>query len=599
MCGIVGVHCTGSQQLIFKMNEMQYHRGPDGGGVSHFNDLDFSFGMRRLAIVDIDGGIQPISDGNQFSLVYNGEIFNNLGLRAQLAAKGIKFISDHSDTELLFRLLVSDGLESLAKLNGFFSFAFLDQRRRKLFLSRDRYGIKPLYFTNCNGNFAFASEIKALTRLPFVSLGIDKNSVSDYFSLQYIKGPKTIYQEIVNLPAGTLLTYDFDSCSYSLEKWWKPKLEPDNSIKIADATEAIRVSLEQAVIKWTSSDVPLCASLSGGLDSTAIVAFASRAGIDLSTYSLGFEGEQYRKLNELSLARQFASDYNTNHTEIILRPADVLSNIEGIVYSLEQPYSGGIPSWFVYLAASSSHKVILTGVGGDELFGNYGKFRKLLPKTLFGSGFLARLSNGNTRQVSDSIHSLLYMGDEFKERYMYPDYIESYSAEAACRNDLLSTSVSDLRDKIFLMDMSSQLVDEFLFMTDRFSMSHSLEARTPFLDTDLVDLTLRIPTSIRAPVHDPKLLLRKALAGVVPSYILRARKKGFIVPLECWLRHELSPLVYQYLSRPSLANAGVLKPSFYSDIVLPHMAGTVDNSSTIFTALMYHMWYNIVFQERK
>jgi asparagine synthase (glutamine-hydrolysing) len=599
MCGIVGIHGPGSHELIQHMNDSQIHRGPDSAGISNFPHFSFSFAMRRLAIIDLDGGIQPMfSTDRNYALVYNGELFNASNIRHRLISKGVQFSSHHSDTEVLLQVLIHEGIESIQQLNGMFSFAFFDIRKGLLFLCRDRYGIKPLYYLHTHGYFAFASEIKALANMPFYSPRVNNKSVVDFFSYQYILGPRTIYDKIYNLPPASLLTYDLAGSEFTITRWWRPLCHANYGTTLDELTEQLLYYLRTAVYQWSSSDVSLSASLSGGIDSAAIVALASQCGVKLNTYSLGFADQRFNRINELSLAKEIANRYGTSHTEVILEPNDIISNIPHIIHCLDQPYSGGLPSWFVYNVASYSHKVILTGVGGDELFGNYGKASKLLGRTWFKKDPFNLSKPHRLSSILDALPVLLYMSDSLKQDLFTFDIQEHYSTQKSYQDAFLQTQGADLRDKVMQLDFTSQLPDEFLYMTDRFSMAHSLEARTPFLDNNLVDFVLTIPPGLRAPRANPKKLLRHCLREILPSQILRSRKKGFILPLEIWLREELSSLIDTYLDESSLLKAGVLNPSFHQTVIEPHMSAKRDNSHLLFTALMFHMWYFNSFEGR-
>lgn len=592
MCGIVGIHGKYHDAWIETMNRRQIHRGPDDNGVYSDHDVSLSLAMRRLSILDLAGGAQPMrSTDGRHVIVYNGEIYNSVELRRELESAGECFSSDHSDTEVLFRLLIREGERCLPRLNGMFAFAFYDSAERKLLCGRDRFGIKPFYYTAENGQFAFASELKALLELPFVRRDIDRQALFDYLSLHFVPGSQTILQSVRRLPAGHWLKYSLGSKSIDIQRWWQFDYAPDSSVAAADWPELIREELRGAVQRWCQSDVPVAVSLSGGLDSSAITAIAAQSGMDITAYSLGFEGEGEAAWNELPLARELASSNGVRHHELVLRPEATLDALPQMVEALDEPYGGGLPSWFVFREIGGNAKVALTGTGGDEMFGNYGKWRPLE-----GSTF-KRLLGGRVRTVSAD-----RFRREFFERFYYFSDTAKRSvladAGAGCRDtsDMLferlgENSQSPLRDRVAKLDIETQLPEEFLQMTDRFSMAHSVEARTPFLDNGLADLVRRIPAEIRTNRHDLKYLLRRAVAPLLPASLLRAPKRGFVIPFGLWLRGALRPVVEQLLSPDHLRQQGYFKSDFHDRYVRPHLDGHADHTPRIWAAMMFQLWH--------
>ena len=591
MCGIVGLHGAapdrdGLESLLAAMNGRQFHRGPDGEGTYVDDRGDLGVAMRRLAIIDLAGGSQPMhSEDGRFVLVFNGEIVNAPDLRVDLAAQGERFVSDHSDTEVLLKLLCREGVSALGKLNGMFAFALYDTRERVLTLGRDRLGIKPLYYTLQGGRFAFASELKSLLALPFVARTVNTQSLFHYLSLMYVPGPESIVAGVSRLEPGHVLTYRLRERSFSISRWWTLSFAPAAGRASRDEwQERVRHTLARAVERWTLSDVPLACSLSGGLDSSSIVGLLAQRGQRVATYSLGFEGGGESEWNELPLAADVARRWDTSHHEIVLDPRTLLDDLPRMVWHMDEPYGGGLPSWAVFDHMSRDVKVGLTGTGGDELFGNYGKWTGLESRWLL-----------QPRQNPDNFRRLF-----FDRYYYFPD--AEKRAVFRARGDFEDTSAllfrryaeagsRTVRDRCAVTDMTTQLPDEFLAMTDRFSMAHSLEVRPPFLDNDLVELVSGIPADLRTRRGDLKGLLREAVAPVLPPSLLAAPKKGFVIPLRLWLRRELRPLAERLLAPARLEAQGLFAPDLFERHVAPHMQGRRDLTTRVWGLLMFQLWH--------
>ena len=589
MCGIVGIHGRQQDGWVERMNEVQHHRGPDDSGVYRDRDAGLALAVRRLAIIDIAGGKQPITTADgRHTLVYNGEIYNAAELRRELEAAGERFATAHSDTEVLLKLLVRHGADALPRLNGMFAFAFYDRAEATLLCARDRLGIKPFYYLSGKGRFAFASELKSLITLPFVERNLDRQSLFHYLSLMYVPGRRTIFDGIDRLAPGHTLTYRLDDGSVSTACWWAPRFAPDTSVPKGEWTERIRAGLEAACARWAVSDVPVACSLSGGLDSSAIVGLMAERGAKISTYSLGFTGAGEGDWNELPLARMVAQKWQTEHHELVMDPDSLLDDLTRMVWHLDEPYGGGLPSWTVFKMMGRDVKVGLTGTGGDELFGNYGKWRGLE-------------GNALTRRFRTGLDA-----DAFRRHFFEPFY---YLADDAKR-DLLAgggegledssaylferyrnASGASARDRICALDMTTQLPEEFLMMTDRFAMAHSVEARTPFLDHELVELVMAIPDTVRTHRRDLKGLLRSSISPLLPPALLSAPKKGFVLPLKLWLRGRLRPLCERLLAKERLQAQALFRTDIHDRIVAPHLDGRADHTSRLWALLMFQIWH--------
>lgn len=590
MCGIVGLTDRDAAEKIAAMNDTQFHRGPDDGGIFVDPAGDFAMGMRRLAILDVAGGKQPMRDPTgRYTIVYNGEIVNSPELRRALEAAGEVFSTDHSDTEILLRLLAREGIGCLPRLNGMFAFALHDAKTRTLLLARDRMGIKPLYWTREGGGFGFASELKSLVSLPISPSRIDWDSVFHYMSLHYVPGHATILRDVRRLEAGHWLRYRLDDGALEIGRWWEPAYAPDMTVKAAEWPERIRETLAEAARRWTLSDVPVACSLSGGLDSAAIVGLLGRGGVRLRTYTLGFDGAEGRTFDERDLAAAVARKWGCEHTEIAIDAQDLVDELPDMVWALDEPYAGGLPSWPVFKSMAHEVKVGLTGTGGDELFGNYGKWRWLHDSWRQRLGF--DLDPAQFRRKF--FEKVYYFADDDK-RAVLGDVFRN----APNTSDLLFArlgATGGLRDRLARIDLATQLPEEFLAMTDRFSMAHSLEARPPFLDNAMVDLALTVPADLRSPrAHDAfKDLLRKAVAPVLPDELLSAPKRGFVVPMAAWLRGRLRA-PFERLMAPDRDGArGVFGPDFSERYVVPHMAGEADHRHKLWAALMFRLWWRL------
>jgi asparagine synthase (glutamine-hydrolysing) len=591
MCGIVGIVGEQPTDWIDAMNLRQRHRGPDDGGVFVAKQYRLAMAMRRLAIIDLSGGQQPmVSLDGRYALVYNGEIFNSPQLRTELELAGEHFATDHSDTEVLFRLLQREGRGALPRLNGMFAFAFADLTAGKLLCARDRFGIKPFYYTQQSGRFAFASELKSLLSLPFVDRAVDRQSLFHYLSLLYVPGARSIISGVSRLPPAHSLSLDLASGSCEVSRWWHLAFEPDDNISAGEWPERIRSTLDGAVRRWSMSDVPIGASLSGGLDSSAVVALARNAGVEVRTFSLGFTAAAEAAWNELPLARKVAQCWGTQHEEVVLNPEALLDDLDAMVAALDEPYAGGLPSWHVFKLMGQSVKAGLTGTGGDEMFGNYGKWMPL--ERRWSRLYLSRnVDQVDAEMFSERLFNRFYYFSDEAKRAILADAGSGCEDTTSVLFSRFKSGGKDVRDAVGVMDLGTQLPDEFLHMTDRFSMAHSLEARTPFLDNDLVDLVRQIPARFRTSRSDYKWLLRKAVAPLLPPELMRAPKKGFVIPLGLWLRGRLADLARRLLDPERLAADGIFRPEFYHRYVAPHLAGSADHTHRIWAVLMFQLWH--------
>jgi asparagine synthase (glutamine-hydrolysing) len=446
-----------------------------------------------------------------------------------------------------------------------FAFALLDRERRELVLVRDRFGIKPLYYAE--EPFAFASEVRALLQVPGIERELDRESLFHYLSLRFVPGERSILRGVKRLPPAHLLRRDLETGRTSVERWWRLEFGTGG-----DPGE-LRERLRDAVVRWTLSDVPVAVSLSGGLDSSAVTALLAESGAAVRTYSLGFVGED----DELPLARELARRFGTAHHEAVVDADELLDDLLHMVWALDEPYGGGLPSWYVYRFMADDVKVGLTGTGGDELFGNY---RRFVP---FERARLRALRRGDVRRYH--FEPSYYFTDDEKRALGLdgPD-----TAELLQRVYDESGSSSQ-RDSVFYLDASTQLPDEFLHVTDRFSMAWSLEARTPFLDHEFVEYVASIAPERRTDADDPKRVLREAVADLLTPAHLEAPKQGFVFPLARWLRGPLRPLAERLLSPEHLRAQGIFRPD--ADFL-----GL--DAERLWPVLMFQLWHLLYVEER-
>ncbi|HZI20718.1 MAG TPA: asparagine synthase (glutamine-hydrolyzing) [Pyrinomonadaceae bacterium] len=644
MCGIVGIAGRQERSWLASMNSVQTHRGPDDAGEYRDPEAEVALAMRRLSILDLEGGHQPMSnEDGSLTVVFNGEIFNSPELRAGLEARGHKFFTHNSDTEVLLKLYEERGAAALQELNGMFAFAIYDRRRRVVFGARDRVGIKPLYYVKEPALFAFASEVKSLLALPTLAREVETQSVFHYMTLLHVPGERSAFRGVRRLPPGHWFEYSVDRRELRVERYWRLPVGAsgggEGGRSADEWAEVLRHELREAVRRWMLSDVPVGCSLSGGIDSTAVVGLLGEMGFRVKTYSLGFAGEGEEEWDELRLAREVAARWGTEHREVILKPEDLLEDLVQMVWHLDEPYGGGLPSWYVFRLMAEDVKVGLTGSGGDELFGNYGKFvpfetspvlraaasypalaraaRSLpraawaawrgalaaVPDALAGAGRKSRLAELDKLFEAPFGHhyyaNQVYFTDRAKRDAVFDGAAEAAEDTAALIERLAAEAgASNYRDRVAYVDFMTQLPEEFLLMTDRFSMAHSLEARVPFLDHELVETVFRIPARLRTRPDDLKYLLKRAVSDLLPAGVLGARKKGFVIPVKLWLRGPLRPLAERLLAPDRLAAQGLFRPSFFGRFVAPHVEGRADYTWQVWAALMFQLWH-VVFVERR
>ena len=585
MVGVTGPART-DPQLLSKMGDAIRHRGPDDSGAYH--DEHVRLGMRRLSIIDVSGGHQPIkNETGDIVVVCNGEIYNFAALRRSLQAAGHRFAT-HSDTETIVHLYEQEGDRFLEKLEGMFALALWDKRRRRLILARDALGIKPLYYGQLGDELVFASEAKALMALPAFDCRLDRAALVQFLGIGYVGAPRSMFAGIKKLEPGRALF--IENGATRTHRYWRLPAQTDPSMSEQDWSDAVRAEMERSVREQMVSDVPIGAFLSGGLDSGSIVALMSRhSDRPVRTYSIGFKGSSGAALyNELPHARVVAQSCHTEHREILVQP-DVASLLPELVWHLDEPIADAafITTYLVSKFAREDVTVILSGVGGDELFGGYRRYLeehyraqyRRIPQVL-RRGLIEPLARGlpsdrHSRVLNELRLAKAFVqadGLPFEERYSR--YLQIFSA--AERATLLTGSAEGVEDyvaqafsdgqsgdplrRLMDVDLATQMPEDLLMLTDKMSMAASLECRVPLLDQRLVELAARIPGKFKIRGGELKYIMKQAMRGIVPDSILRRKKRGFGAPIGAWFKHELSPLLRQVLSKEAIVRRGLLDP---------------------------------------
>ena len=606
MCGICGIASTNGSAVtdrVAAMSATLVHRGPDSFG--EFSDGDVALAARRLSIIDLETGDQPIAnEDGTLHVVQNGEIYNYRELRRELERAGHHFRTQ-GDTEVLLHLYEEQGDRFAERLRGMFAIAIWDGRRRRLVLARDRFGIKPLYYRAAEGELAFASELRALPRGE-----IDPDALEAFLAFNSIPAPLTIFREIRKLPPGHLLIWE--DGRVDVRRFARPApIEEVREDEEAELVEELRSRLRDSVRAHLVSDVPVGVLLSGGVDSAFLAALAAEESSEtLRTFSIGFEE---RSFDELAGARLVAERYGTQHRELVLRP-DAALLLPALADAFDEPFadSSALPTYLVSQLAASDVKVALSGEGGDELFGGYYTYAADLLAARVGG--LARLARPLVERLptSTSRASFDYKAKRFVRAAHLPPLERHHGWKEIFSPDLRAEltggssafdPVDILRDRyretegaeelarLQDVDLGIYLVDDLLVKTDRASMAHSLEARVPYLDTVVTNLALALPTrhKIRGPTK--KVLLRKAAAPLLPREIVHGKKRGFSIPAAAWLRGELEPFARETLSRETLHRQGFFSPEVVGRLLDDHVAGREDRSRQLWGLLAFTLWH--------
>lgn len=619
MCGITGFVTDRTRvenqleraEVLERMCSVMSHRGPDDQGTM-IDDV-VALGMRRLSIIDISGGHQPMSShGGEFTVVFNGEIYNYLELRQQLQNTGYQFHTN-SDTESILHSYEEFGENCLDHLRGMFAFAIWDARKRKLFVARDRVGEKPLYYSvTKNGTFVFGSELKCVLEHPAVEREIDPEAVDAYLTFGYVTDPLSIFKDIKKLPPGHSLTL-IDG-KLEIKQYWDFPREQGKERSEDDYLAELRERLQESVRMRLVSDVPLGAFLSGGVDSSTIVGLMAREMSEpVKTFSIGFVEDSY---DELKYARLVAKHFGTDHHELIVTP-DVCKVIDELIWHLDEPFADQsiVPTYYVSKLAREHVTVVLSGDGGDELFAGYTRYAidqkrqgfervpRFLRQNLFkslsehlphgarGRNYLYNVALDPIERYIDSISVFT----KLNRRSLYSeDFLASLSgrqsAVAMYREFAGQVNRGDALERLLYLDSKTYLPGDILTKVDRMSMAVSLEARVPLLDHKLIEFVAGMPASMKMRGDKSKYIFKRAVADLVPKEILTRSKQGFGVPIGEWINDQLRERTHDTLRDRVTRERGYFQPEYIDVLLAEHERGRRDHSAALWTLLMFELW---------
>jgi asparagine synthase (glutamine-hydrolysing) len=620
MCGICGMVGRPERNALGRMAVAMEHRGPDDDGF--FVDSQAGLGFRRLSIIDVAGGHQPLTNEDQtLYLVFNGEIYNHARLRFSLEQRGHKFRT-HSDGEVILHLYEEKGPSMVADLNGIFAFALWNPQTEEMVLARDHHGVKPLYYSERGGELTFASEIKSMVASGRVSKAIDPEAVAQYLVYQAVPAPLSILRDVKALPPGRVLVHRRGETS--VRTYWTPPKEAEEPIECVEQAKSITLGgLRTAVKRQMMSERPLGVFLSGGVDSSALVALASEfVSHPLKTFSVGFVGADEEVLTEWPWARKVAERYGTDHQEFVLTEAMFRENLPHAFSAMDQPTSDAINSYWVSYAAARHVTVALSGTGSDELLLGYGRDAQLLQHHERGRGLAAlpaayvrrmaaMLGKVPSGQLWPSVAGLVESVRAFAlldEQYLSPSGIAIYKPDQ--RDSVLSTSLrsvaarnaasflaadveADMKkpgDWLLRLEQRGYLSTVLLRDIDAMSMAHSLEVRVPFLDTDYGAELARIPWQMKYRDGVGKWVLKQALKPLLSDDILFREKMGFGLPYAVWMRRSLEPMVRDLLSHDRVLRRGIFDPYATAALVNRFYAGDEGVWRLVWTLLVFEGW---------
>lgn len=609
MCGFVGLltNSIGKNEIKYKkindMNNMIIHRGPDDEG--YFQDKNITMGFRRLSIVDIKNGHQPMAyDNERYWLTFNGEIYNYIELRKQLEQEGYTFKTD-TDSEVILAMYSKYSEKCVSFFRGMFAFVIWDSVSKKLFAARDHFGIKPFYYSINEGDFYYASENKAIYKI-LQKKDLNENALQDYMTYQYVPENETMYENVESLQPG---------CSLSIELGGKPKVEryfyaEFEPIKLSEREyeKQIRDCLVDSVEKHMRADVPIGAFLSGGIDSAIIVSLAKQFNSQLETFSVGFGQEGY---SELDVAEMTAAQLGVKNTSYVIDPVEFMQEFPHFVWSMDDPLAdpAAIPQYFVAREARKKVKVALTGEGADEFFGGYRMYHEplslkffehtkrinkmlnriahLVPEGVKGRNFVLR----GTTPLEERYVGNAFIFNEKQKNKFFKNYNCNHPFQLftkplykdACKNDAVS--------KMQFIDVHSWLSGDLLHNADRTTMAHSLELRTPFVDKDVFEVARHIPSEYKISHGTTKYILRKAVKGLVPDHVLERSKLGFPVPIRVWLRAEMYEWARDIIKKSQTDK--YFDKDYFLNLLEEHRRKRKDNSRKLWTILTFMVWYQV------
>jgi asparagine synthase (glutamine-hydrolysing) len=631
MCGIAGtvgpkaaLAGAPARELIRQMCDVIEHRGPDDWGfrVENFAESTLAIGARRLSIIDVAGGRQPISneDGTVW-IVFNGEIYNYRELREELISRGHRFAT-RSDTETIVHLYEEEGERCVERLRGMFSFAIWDSRDRSLTLARDRAGKKPAHYALANGALVFGSEIKSLLRHPAVKREISLEAIADYLTFGYVPDPQTAFKGVYKLPPGHTLT--FKDGQVRTRCYWNFNYRGENDaatpLGADEYIERLRELLVESVRIRLESEVPLGVFLSGGIDSSTVAALTARqTGRRIKMFSIGFREPEF---DELRYARITANLLGADHYQFVVTP-ELCSLAEEIIWHHDEPFAdvSSVPTYLVSKMAREHVTVVLSGDGGDEIFGGYERYvidrqrekfelipsflrrhlllrlSRALPPGAYGKRYLSVNSRDAAPRYVESISGFdrEIRKSLFSEPFLAA--LKGYSPESVFER-IFEEPISSARlDRQMYLDSKTYLPGDILAKVDRMSMAHSIETRSPFLDHHLIEFAQSIPASlklVRSNSHwESKYILKRAVAGLIPDEIIYRPKQGFNVPIKYWLNREMKEMTHDLLTSPSARQRGYFNPKAVAGLLQEHNRGVRDHAHSLWALLMLEIWHRM------
>ena len=616
MCGIAGIlklekGNPARPELLEGMLRTIIHRGPDEDGSLVDNEL--AMGMRRLSIIDLADGKQPIqNEDGRYSVVFNGEIYNYIELRRDLESRGHKFRTN-SDTEVIIHLFEEHGEGCVEYLRGMFGIAVWDHQQRELVIFRDRLGIKPLYYVQEQGNqLAFASEIKSLLTLPDVNAEIDHAALNEHLSLKYVPAPRTLFKGIHSLPPGHLMR--IRDGQIEIRKYWDLSFAKKQSFSSeAECVDALLEKLRESVKLRLRSDVPFGAFLSGGLDSSTIVALMSeQLDMPVNTFSAGFSGADGQ--DELPYARQVAQQFNCNHHEVLVGASEFTGMADKVMWHLEQPIAdqATVATHMVAALAREHVKMVLTGEGGDELFAGYARYvgeqhsskTNWIPRPLRGLMRTAIAKLPGLRRQKIALHALLQNDEAARFSNWFPmfngdmkekvlsDSLKSLSTNSveSFEKHLKTSDAKTALERMLYVDTKTWLPDYLLLRGDKLTMANSIEGRVPLLDHEVVEFACGLPDEMKLNGSTRKYLLKKVAERLIPKEIIYRKKQGFPIPIERWLRSEAKEMMRDLLSPQILADRGLFDPRVVAKLMDRHESGYADHSTELWGLMSIEIW---------
>ncbi|MDO6566320.1 asparagine synthase (glutamine-hydrolyzing) [Alteromonas sp. 1_MG-2023] len=621
MCGIAGFslfdYQEGNTTTLEAMGQAIYHRGPDASGTY----LDEKIGLchRRLSILDLtEAGNQPMySADGKLVIVFNGEIYNFLELRAELEQQGVTFKS-HTDTEVILALYAREGVQCLEKLNGMFAFALWDISKQELFIARDRLGKKPLYYYSQDGRFAFGSEIKAILALDNIPREIRLDAVYDFFAYQYVPDPKSIFKHIHKLPPAHYMVLNKNG--FSIHEYWDLSFKNTSHQSEETHKTQLKALLEKVTKQRMVSDVPLGAFLSGGVDSSGVVAMMAEASDNpVKTCTIGFDDKAF---NEADFAREIAEKYKTEHHEYTVHQ-NVAERLEHIVSFFDEPFADPslVPTFFVSELARKAVTVALAGDGGDEMFAGYEKYttddienrlrnkfpeplrKKLFPTLANVAGILPGSVGRKGKSLLNSLSHDPAMGfyitnsmmtDKMWSSLVKPDVaaqLKDYHPSQYTIDAYNKADGPDHLSKILYTDIKTYMTGDILVKVDRMSMAHSLEVRAPILDYQVAEFAASVPSTQKYRNGEKKYLLKEVFKPFIPDSLLYRKKMGFSTPLDEWFRGELKATTEALILKPNAGLHSIFSELKISSIWNEHQSNTKDHGIVLWSMLMFEMWY--------